>query len=176
MLIYNTRFGDSLDGSFSKWEPLLQMIIECHPIFLTALTDEMVNELCITRSPHQEEEEEEEDNDNSFREAIYMWLDHILNSSTWETSRRLLSPAYVLAACDRAPNRWTKLLRVDTLKHSDDKLLGNILNSRIPVQGDGVIDGAKPRFADRVSEESSELADCGWQVSDNWGFRPLGIV
>lgn len=161
------RPGESLDDSFSKWEQLLQMIIENHPTFLTTLVEEMVKELVFTHSSHSN------DDNNAFCEAIYMWLDHILKSSTWETSRRLLSPAYILAAGDSAPNRWTKLLKADLEKGSDNMFFGTMPDSQVPARK---CQSDKPEFADRVSEGSRELAEYGWQVLDKWDCRPLGVA
>lgn len=164
------RLGDSLDDLFPKWEHLLQMVIESHPAFLTALTEEMINELAFTNSSNSK--------DDAYREAIYMWLDHILKSTAWQTTRRLLSPSYILTACDKSPNYWTKLLKADLQKQdSGESLFFTMPDFQVSKNGRlRSMNGVKSENAEEALNDSYELAQHGWQVLDKWDCRPLGVA
>ncbi|KAE8307030.1 ATP-NAD kinase-like domain-containing protein [Aspergillus transmontanensis] len=85
------KLGTSLDDDFSRWDYFLQVIVEGYPAFLTGLVEAMVDVLAFARSATKEDAQ---------CEGVYMWLDHIICSSQWESKRRLLSFAYALSACE----------------------------------------------------------------------------
>ncbi|KAB8257934.1 ATP-NAD kinase-like domain-containing protein [Aspergillus pseudonomiae] len=85
------KLGTSLDDEFSRWDYFLQVIVEGCPAFLTALVEALVDVLAFARSATKED---------AHCEGVFMWLDHILCSSQWESKRRLLSFAYALSACE----------------------------------------------------------------------------
>jgi ribosomal biogenesis protein LAS1 len=48
--------------------------------------------------------------DDPYREGVYMWLDHILTSETWNIHKKRLSLSYIWAACQESSNCWMDLL------------------------------------------------------------------
>ncbi|KAH1555779.1 hypothetical protein KXX57_002687 [Aspergillus fumigatus] len=107
------KLGDSMDEAFTKWDRSLQSVAAGHPAFLPALTEELVNELAFTRRPNTKNDPQ--------CEAIYMWLDHILNSAEWSTARQSLSLGYILSVCEQNSNHWLDLLR-GAIRSEDNRL------------------------------------------------------
>lgn len=142
---------------FSSWERLLQLLVGRHTPFLTALSEEMVNELGFAESSDPK--------NSPFCEGVYMWLDHILTSESWELSREILSFSYILAVCDACPNHWTRLLneRIRNMDH------GSVIPS-IPQTAMSQADMVP------VPEDSNELKKHGWEFMDRWEGRPIGIT
>ena len=100
---------------------------------------------------------------SAIHEAIYMWLDHTLQAETWNSSRRLLSPAYIHAICNEAPNHWTELLKGSLEKGSSN---GRFSDIGLNLQED------RPRAAthngsngDIVADDLVVLEENGWHVS-----------
>ena len=138
------------------------MITENHPAFLSALTEEMVNKLAFTT-------------DSAHCEATYLWLDHILRSTEWKPSRRLLSFTYLLATCEGSPNRWTDMLKGILLKeerrrekksYTPDK---NITNN-----ADANADAMLHVHTD--AGDAQALQQLGWESLNWWDSRPLGVA
>lgn len=150
--MYN-RLGDSLDDAFAKWDQFLQTISAGYPAFLTALTETMVNEVAITSVP--------DPNENVYCEGIYMWLDHILKSTQWKASTRVLSLSYIITVCNETQNHWTNLLR-DNLQPDD-------VTS---------ISGSQADTTKKVerTDDLKNLKKYGWESLDIWDSRPLGVV
>ncbi|KAG2416381.1 hypothetical protein HFD88_007596 [Aspergillus terreus] len=106
--------GSPLADEFAKWDRFLQSIAEGYPPFVPDLMEGMVDALAY-EAPSQ-------DAKNDARcEGIYLWLDHILRSSDWESRRWLLPRAYLKSVCEGATNHWTALLK-ETLCNLDDGL------------------------------------------------------
>lgn len=158
------RLGDSLQPTFAKWEHLLQMITESHPAFLSSLTEEMVNDLAFTDSKTNTK-------NNAHSEGIYMWLDHILRSTEWKPSRRLLSFAYLLAVCEGASgNHWTDALKGVLMREEEKR--AKVATGRNPAVADA---NATKAVAD-VDGDAVQLRNFGWESLDVWDSRPLGVV
>lgn len=156
-----TRLGESISDVLARWEQLLQMVIESDPSFLAVLTEEMLNDLAFSGVPDLK--------NNSYSEGLYMWLDHMLTSSQWESSRRLFSFAYVNAVCDGSPNHWTELLQ-DRLRKTRPAPA-----STPSVQSKD--EGQAPKSdSGPVKEDSNTLKKYGWEFPDTWDSRPLGVV
>ncbi|RAK99490.1 rRNA-processing protein LAS1 [Aspergillus ibericus CBS 121593] len=149
------RIGDSMTETFSKWDPLLQMLAEGHPSVLAALAEEMVNVLAfsgsknLTSDPHLE--------------GTYMWLDHILRSPEWESRGRLLSHAYILAVCKQSSNHWTTLL-------------GESIREKNPSAAKVSASRSKTAELKQTDADLKELTKFGWETVDSWDTRPLGIA
>lgn len=160
------RLGDSLQPTFAKWEHLLQMITESHPAFLSSLTEEMVNDLAFTDS-------NTDTKSNAHSEGIYMWLDHILRSTEWKPSRRLLSFSYLLAVCEGASgNRWTDALKGVLVKEEEKR-------AKVATGKNSGADATKAVNADvdaHVDDDAAQLRKFGWESLDVWDSRPLGVV
>lgn len=157
------RLGASLDNTFAKWERLLQLIIESHPPFLSVLTEEMVNELAFTNIPDSK--------DNPYCEGLYTWLDRILTSTEWESSRRVFSFTYIIAVCDESPNHWTELLKERFQKSDVRPTSTPIVQTRRERR-----ESVSNADTTRMTEDSSELKKYGWEFLDKWESRPLGVV
>lgn len=158
-----TRLGTSLDDEFSRWDYFLQVIVEGYPAFLTGLVEAMVDVLAFARSATKED---------AHCEGVYMWLDHILCSSQWESKRRLLSFAYALSACEQNSNHWTDMLK-ERIQEVD-----NDLSSSPGGQGElsGKDKNAPQSLHTGTSHDLDSLKNMGWEVVDTWDSRPLGIV
>ncbi|RAH46402.1 glyoxylase [Aspergillus brunneoviolaceus CBS 621.78] len=90
LVLGGRRMGEAMAAQFDMWEPLLQMIADAQPTFLSSLTEELANALAFTARPDQAKTDVR-------CEGAYLWLDHILGSAQWESRRRLVSYAYMLA-------------------------------------------------------------------------------
>lgn len=146
-----------MDSIFTKWERLLQLVIEHHPPFLAVLAEEMVNELAFSSIPDPKS--------SPFCEGLYLWLDHMLTSTQWQPSRRLLSFAYILAVCDGISNQWTSVL---------GERLRNVDRGSV---GPGVSQGERPRLdIPPMTEDSAEMRKYGWELPDRWDSRPIGVA
>ncbi|PYH43828.1 Las1-domain-containing protein [Aspergillus saccharolyticus JOP 1030-1] len=120
LLVSETRrLGDSMADDFDRWDPLLQRIADAQSTFLSGLTEELVDALALTARPDEAKTEPR-------CEGIYLWLDHILGSAQWESRRRLISYAYMLAACEQGGNHWTNLLRERLAERQDEGIYGLI--------------------------------------------------
>ncbi|RMJ24764.1 Hydroxyacylglutathione hydrolase [Aspergillus sp. HF37] len=144
------KLGDSLDTVFTKWERLLMLVVENHPPFSAVLADEMANELAFSSTSDPK--------NNPLCEGLYLWLDRIMTSAQWEPSRRLLSVAYINAACDANPNHWTGLLR-ERLRLAD---CASVDIPSVP-QGERPQPGKRP-----MPDDSAELKKHGWEFLDRW--------
>ncbi|KAN0067770.1 Las1-like domain containing protein [Elaphomyces granulatus] len=99
LVLSDPKLDASLDHIFIEWDPLLEAVSEHIPSFLTVLAEEMVNELISSSATDNTK-------DDPYREGVYMWLDHILTSETWNIHKKRLSLSYILAACQESPNFW----------------------------------------------------------------------
>lgn len=149
------RLGSSIGNALTRWERLLQMVVENQSSFLSVLTDEMVNEVAFTDT--------KDPKNSPFCEGLYMWLDRILTSSQWEPSRRLLSSSYILAVCDVNSNHWTELLK-ERIRDA-----GGSISS-----GEQGQQGRAPQLPPPMPDDG--LKQYGWTFVDTWDSRPLGIV
>ncbi|KAE8411452.1 Las1-like-domain-containing protein [Aspergillus pseudocaelatus] len=156
------KLGTSMDDELSRWDYFLQVIVEGCPTFLAALVEAMVDVLAFAGSAAKED---------AHCEGVYMWLDHILCSSQWESKRRLLSFAYALSACEQNSNHWTNMLK-ERIQQVDNRLSGS--------HGDperfGKDRNALQSLHTRTSHDLDSLKNMGWEVVDTWDSRPLGIV
>ena len=165
------RLGDSLQPTFAKWEHLLQMITESHPAFLSSLTEEMVNDLAFT-DPNTNNTNTNTKN-NAHSEGIYMWLDHILRSTEWKPSRRLLSFAYLLAVCEGVSgNRWTDALKGVLVKEKEKRAKAAMGKS----PGADATKAVNVDVDANVGDDAAQLRKFGWESLDVWDSRPLGVV
>lgn len=158
--------GASLDDAFSRWDPLLQTISDGHLSFLTVLTDEMVDVLAspghsdVKTDPHVE--------------GVYMWLDHILKSKTWKASRRHLSLCYIVAVCHDNPNHWTERLNEQLQKEPHDS---DVLNIKFPPKSRSAADHVEATDTTSRQDGSEDvLNEYGWEVSDRWNNKAIGVV
>lgn len=158
------RIEASLDSTFSKWDSVLESISEGHPAFLAVLTEEMVNEIA---GP-----DDSDVRNDPYKEGIYMWLDHILQTKTWEIHRRRLPLAYLLATCEDNLNHWTKSLMTLLRNASGDVDIPRIRESS-PDENSATDAEMVP---DSLGDDWDELKAYGWESLDKWTSRPLGVA
>lgn len=157
-----SRLDDSMDDTFSRWDPCLQTLTDNCPAFLTSLAEEMVDVLAFTAVKANSKEK-----DDAYREGIFLWLDHILRSTEWASHRRVLSLVYVRAACEASSGHWMQLLkRVVDASSSGESLRGaEAVLEADSMQVDGYVDGS-----------ARELGKYGWEMDGAWDSRPLGVA
>lgn len=145
------------------------MITESHPAFLCSLTEEMVNDLAFT-DPNTNNTNNTKNNPHS--EGIYMWLDHILRSTEWKPSRRLLPFAYLLAVCEGASgNHWTDALKGVLVREEEKR--AKVAMGKNP---GAEIKGVNADVDANVADDTAQLRKFGWESLDVWDSRPLGVV
>lgn len=166
MLTMNDRLGEPLDKVFDKWDPVLQKISESHPSFVMYLAEELVHSLVFDPANNS--------STSAQAEALFLWLIHLLTSSTWEPHRPFCPRSYILTACSEDPNHWAKMLS-DRLQEEDHR-------NEVP--------GAQHVSRSRSSKKSSypnssidvhssmteKLRQHGWEPVKKWDSRPLGIA
>ncbi|GFF71145.1 probable hydroxyacylglutathione hydrolase C824.07 [Aspergillus udagawae] len=160
------KLGDSMDEAFTKWDKPLQTVAADYPTFLPALTEELVNELAFTRRPNTKNDPQ--------CEAIYMWLDHILNSAEWSTTRQSLSLGYIRTVCGQSSNYW-----LDQLKgavRSEDNHLSPIAGDRGNAPARLQKRSESTTHAQHTEDDLQGLQKFGWERLDTWDTRPIGIV
>ncbi|CEL03380.1 hypothetical protein ASPCAL04535 [Aspergillus calidoustus] len=148
---------DSLTETITNWEPLLLMITEGHPSFLTTFTGTMADELAFTRSSEPKKD--------AYCDATFKWLDHILRSTQWESARRTMSTSYIATVCDESSNYWTALLKKSI--GTKDNISPNITQSENTSThrssaGDSIPD---------IDEDLKMLSQHGWGTADTWDSR-----
>lgn len=161
-----TRLGDSMDEAFTKWDRSLQSVAAGHPAFLPALTEELVNELAFTRRPNTKNDPQ--------CEAIYMWLDHILNSAEWSTARQSLSLGYILSVCEQNSNHWLDLLRGAI--RSEDNRLPSIARDQSNAPSRSQKKSKSTTYDQPTEDNLQGLQKFGWERLDTWDNRPIGII
>lgn len=143
------------------------MITENHPAFLSALTEEMINDLAYTPSSSSSTSS----SGNTHCESLYLWLDHILRSTEWKPSRRLLSLTYLLATCEGNPNHWTDMLKGALLKEAGKRDKKSSAPERSTADSNAPLNNAHSD-----AEDARALQNLGWEPLDLWDSRPLGVV
>lgn len=149
------------------------MVTESHPAFLSILTEEMANDLAFTSPSPSEAQASDPKNNNqkkAYSEAVYMWLDHILRSTQWKSSRRLLSFSYLLAVCEGSANPWTDTLRGILTKEEEKRSKGGSTEVWSQEHAAALDTGTN------VEDDATELQNFGWESLGVWDSRPLGVV
>lgn len=158
-----TRLGDSMGAMFEKWDPVLQKVADGQSSFLLFLSEELVHRLAlnpVTASP-----------ENTIAEGIFLWLDHLLTSSTWESRRPSLPRDYILAVCNAQPTHWAKM---------------TAQNVKLQQQGSAAVLPRPQMSANKSSKKraqtgsvgdfSKKLQGHGWRLAEKWDNRPLGMT
>ncbi|KAJ5107151.1 hypothetical protein N7456_003826 [Penicillium angulare] len=159
------KLGESMNVKFDKWDIFLQKITEAHPRFLTNLSEDLVHSLFVDAtkvSPN-----------NASTEALFLWLTHIMTSSTWEIYQPHCPRSYILSSCDENPNYWTKLLTDRLREHGGVRRTKSSRNSQeTPAKK------ATRQNGDRAPSSSTDktLAAYGWEPVQKWDSRALGVA
>ncbi|KGM91743.1 rRNA-processing protein LAS1 [Paracoccidioides brasiliensis Pb18] len=172
--------GNPMEPVFSTWDGYLKKLCQQHATFLTVLSGELARVLIDSDSTASE--------GDPYKEAVYLWLRHILNSNSWATVRKLnLSMCYVNAVCSDASGYWVDHLRspVDQYSHNLDTDIqmeaGGYVTSEIGKGNDAVVSGTEggslPDAADmQADSDSNILRSCGWNIDGSWRYKSIGVV
>lgn len=135
----------------------------------------MIGKLVVSCSSNPDLHDDQ--NAAPINEAIYLWLDHMLHSRAWESSRRLLSPTYILAACEKAPHYYTNLLKDGLEKRNNTGHYFDIstTNKASVVGGDTVTSDLQKYLKENTHEleDSRFLEEIGWHIFDKWEYKHL---
>ncbi|KAL2372070.1 cell morphogenesis protein Las1 [Blastomyces gilchristii SLH14081] len=172
--------GSSMEATFSTWDVVLKELCRHRITFLTSLSGELARALV--------DEDSNTSEGDPYREAIYLWLVHIFNSSAWAAARRLyLSTCHVDAACHDASGYWARRLRssMDQHSHKLDTDATKEANSNGTSElgtGSGAAtlgkqDGSVEEIVDMDADlDSNLLRSYGWDVKGSWKYKPIGVV
>ncbi|KZF26631.1 Las1-domain-containing protein [Xylona heveae TC161] len=102
----NRSLGSGMEAAFAMWDDFLKYLTGRERDFLSAVLEEMAAMLV---QPSRLDIKID-----AYREAVYLWLIHLLESDTWKARRRrcFSSVRSVIATCIMSPNHWTR--RVST--------------------------------------------------------------
>lgn len=130
------------------------------PLFLTTF----IQELCkiLLQSP---------DNDNrsvaALEATLFAWLEHILKSKSWSVTRRLyFSPSYSSALCQSSHNSWAA--RIIPLLQKASKEEEASLAPKIQL--------SDAQDTEDMAIDNEEDHSNGWNLLQDWTFRPVGEV
>ncbi|KAJ5587436.1 uncharacterized protein N7459_003201 [Penicillium hispanicum] len=157
--------GDPLKGTFDKWDPVLLNITEHRPSFVMYLTEELVHRLVFDTGNDASQ--------SSSAEALFLWLTHILTSTTWESRRPLCPTSYIRGACKENPSHWAQMLE----EKLQQQAITNTATSRTRSTFQTRSRDSAPRNGSDVSLSASDkLREHGWAPVEKWDSRPLGIA
>lgn len=161
------RFGESLDKSFDKWDPVLLRITENHPSFVMHLSEELVHSLVFNPANDSPK--------SAQAEALFLWMVHLLTSPTWEPHRPFYPRSYVLTACSENPNHWAKLLgdRLREQKYPSDVVPGTQSAAQNRPSKQIASQNGSTAVQSTIVEK---LREHGWEPAEKWDYRPLGIA
>ncbi|PGH11246.1 hypothetical protein AJ79_04980 [Helicocarpus griseus UAMH5409] len=174
MILASRTIRSSIEPTFSTWDGVLKELCRHHTTFLTTLSGELARVLGDGDSPSL--------GDDPYKEAIYLWFDHILNSDTWSATRRLyFSTCYVDAVCHNETGYWTSRLRSLLDQYSSD------LDTDVPMgtsrygvsetrPNNDVFAGRKDGSPADMDTDSNLLRSYGWEVNGGWKYKPIGAV
>ena len=170
-----------MDRAFSTWDGILMEISRRQSHFLMVLLEEMARSLASPGSLDPETE--------PHREAMYVWVEHILTSDTWATvRRRYLSSGFIVAMCHHSPGHLTDRLlslleNLPDDPNKDEKTSGSRSSMITATRGEEASDlesdaatGSQPDHPGKDDDDLAVLRNYGWNINDNWKFKPIGIV
>ena len=185
-----SRLGSGMESTFSLWNEVLKEISSRQPSFLRIITEEMSirivqpSQLDITI--------------DAYREAVYLWLIHILTTDKWAVPRKLagLNPSCVISTCLMNPNYWSRrlatVLAVDTTDQCIKAQWGDLVQASNAQYDDFKMDGLGQvdtyTIKDHVEQVNAKISDLEQQAhSDSpgrgwvkwkgpWVTKPIGMV
>ena len=125
LILMALRLGDSMDDTFSLWEPLLKQLTYHQKPFLNLLTQMLINQII---SPSLTEPEVD-----VHREAVHFWLLQIYTSQEWSSARKRgkINADDLLSICLQNPNFWTNPIACAIVNEPGGSRLGTIYEDRI---------------------------------------------
>ncbi|WEW61034.1 hypothetical protein PRK78_006523 [Emydomyces testavorans] len=171
VLIPESRsFGDPMDHSMSTWNEFLKGICRHHTPFLTQLAEEMANALVESSSTDVEKD--------PYREGVYVWLEHVLKSSTWAVLRsQYLLLSYIQAVCADGADYWGGRLRglVASYKGGPE-FSARMEVSKISEDELGQTSLAVTEGESEIGSEMAALQAYGWNMNRRRTFKPIGVI
>ncbi|KAJ5945709.1 hypothetical protein N7454_002548 [Penicillium verhagenii] len=160
------KHGESMNDHFEKWDPVLQKITEHCPSFLMYLSEDLVHKLIFDAT--------RESPRDAVSEAFFLWLTHILTSSSWASHQEYCSRDYILSACDENPNHWGQMLSDRLQEHGGVRKSKSSSKRSFPgsaAKKTALHNGDRP-VASSVDEK---LLASGWGLVEKWDSRALGV-
>lgn len=134
------------------------------PLFLTTFIQELI--IKLLQSP-----EKTEKSAAAFGATLFSWLEHILTSRSWAITRTLyFSSSYSNALCQDSQNPWTSKIFSLLQKTSKEEAPGSCLKRResdVPVAAASTHD---------MAIDSAQNHSNGWDLLQDWTFKPIGEV
>ncbi|KAF2873820.1 Las1-like-domain-containing protein [Massariosphaeria phaeospora] len=116
LLPADRKFGTSMSGAFLIWTPFLRAVTAALPPLLDIMVTRML--AIMNGSPRNSSTE-----DHPVREALYLWLLHILSSGEWREARKKTSQHGVvtelLGTLFTSPTYWNLRLARALLENED---------------------------------------------------------
>lgn len=185
-----SRLGSSMENTFWLWEELLKELSSHQPSFLRILTEEMSiriiqpSRLDITI--------------DAYREAVYMWLVHILTTDGWAVPSRLaqFNCNCVISTCLMNPNYWSRRLATILAIETDDQLIkaqwGDLVQASNSQYDDSPtkelkkvdtniikqhVEQVNAQIADLEQQANLDSQGRGWvKWKGPWVAKPIGMV
>jgi hypothetical protein len=179
-----------MEFTFWLWDKLLKEMTAHQPSFLRVLTEEMSirivqpSQLDITI--------------DAYREAVYMWLVHILTTDGWAVPSRLarFSSNCVISTCLMNPNYWSRrlatILAIERADQSIKAQWGDLVQASNAQYDDSPTKGLKQvdtyTVKDHVEQVNAQIANLeeqaiadsqgrGWvKWKGPWVAKPIGMV
>ncbi|KAI9703178.1 MAG: rRNA-processing protein las1 [Candelina mexicana] len=110
----NRTLGESIDNALLLWDNFLMGLSNWQPSFLHIMVDQMASLLV--------EPSKLDVQFDAYREAIYLWLVHILTTEAWAAQRQqgLTDYASVVSKCIAGPNHWSLKLAALLVRLNQD--------------------------------------------------------
>ncbi|KAJ5690128.1 hypothetical protein N7462_004520 [Penicillium macrosclerotiorum] len=159
------KLGESMNAVFKKWDPILQKVTNNQPTFLMLLSEELVHDLVL--DPVRDSLTDPR------AEALFLWLEHLLTSSSWGSQQSFCPRGYILSICSENPTHWAKMLSGELQKQKSfcEKL--SIDGSMSKDQKNGSSKANIHTSPDNIAEK---LWEHGWGPVEKWDSRPLGVT
>ncbi|KAI9870484.1 MAG: rRNA-processing protein las1 [Pleopsidium flavum] len=182
--------GSGMESEFSLWDDLLKKLTQHQRPFLRILTDEM--SIMIIQPTRLDI------SIDIYREAVYMWLVHIITSERWTTSRKRgnFNASCVISTCLMNPNHWSRRLATVLAIDTDDEFtkaqwanLVRLSNAQYEqLQLDGMSQGEVANIKEEVNRVNAKINEFEQQASSAsqgsgwvkwqgpWVPKPIGMI
>lgn len=151
-----------MDAMFDQWDSILQHVAGACSSFLLFLSEQLIHHLVLDPAADSPGDAQ--------AEGIFLWLDHLLTSPTWDSQRPILPRGYLLAACKEHPTHWAKMMSKTLHAQRQDEAAA--VSGLHPTTYASV---KKQSQQDPVETFSKKLQEHGWGLAEKWDSRPLGI-
>lgn len=163
------RLGGNPDEAFNIWDPLLKSLAIHQRLFLTVLVDRMLHFLTLPSTSGM--------NVETFRDAMFMWLEHIYATKTWSkvANRDRVDGNAMLVLCLQSHHQLTARLAMSIIQQPGRARLAKLYGERV---GKAAEDWelAKDDMSGRHDWVKDEVdrGMGGWQKCQRWVGVPVG--